>query len=263
MTTKTITSTDGVRIAYEDYGLCDAVLVFVHGWSCNRSHWRRQVDAFSDRYRVLDLDLAGHGESGKNRDSWTRRAFARDVVSVLDEEGVERAVLVGHSMGGGVILEAAKLLGERCVGLVGADTFGNLKGDPSSGPMADRSAAMEADYHGTAAAWIASMFVEDSPDELVAEITRGMLSMDPTIGLGALQKTIMAGPTFELASQLQVPKYTINAPGSPIDVETANEAGIKVMRVSRGGHFVMLEEPEEFNRLLNEALSDIYQHQGT
>jgi len=58
-----VTSADGIHIAYEAYGEGTPALVFVHGWSCDRSHWAAQLQPFSRQFKVVAVDLAGHGES--------------------------------------------------------------------------------------------------------------------------------------------------------------------------------------------------------
>ena len=60
-------SSDGVDIHYEVHGEGEPTLVFIHGWSCDRSYWQAQVEYFAKQYQVITIDLAGHGESGTNR----------------------------------------------------------------------------------------------------------------------------------------------------------------------------------------------------
>src|SRR6267143_2759428 len=95
-----VPSADRVPIHYHAEGSGSPALIFVHGWSCDGRYWSEQVRAFSPRHRVVIIDLAGHGESGKGRREWTIPAFARDVQSVIESLGLERVVLVGHSMSG-------------------------------------------------------------------------------------------------------------------------------------------------------------------
>src|SRR5262245_26315272 len=116
---------DGVRIAFEDHGAELPALVFVHGWSCDRTYWRGQAP-LAERHRVVTIDLAGHGESGVDRASWTMAAFGGDVAAVVEQLGLDDAVLIGHSMGGDVIVEAAPLLGGRVRGLVWVDVYPSL-----------------------------------------------------------------------------------------------------------------------------------------
>ena len=81
----------GVKIAYTDTGNGDTTLVFVHGWGINKGYWSDQVSAFSNRYRVVPLDLPGFGQSGKNRDGMEygdiRRRYRQCTVSTGFEKG--------------------------------------------------------------------------------------------------------------------------------------------------------------------------------
>ena len=117
-----VSSADGSAITYGVKGQGDTTLVFIHCWTCNHEFWRSQVETFSQDYQVVWLDLAGHGLSRSNRDSYTMQAFGQDVAAVVHKVGAERVVLVGHSMGGPVALEAAELLGDKVTGIVGVDT---------------------------------------------------------------------------------------------------------------------------------------------
>ena len=118
-----VKSADGVSIAYQVVGSGQPALVFVHGWCCDQSYWDSQVPYFSQRYKVVTIDLAGHGDSGLNRRTWTMAEFGNDVVAVVKELDLDRVVLIGHSMGGFVVAEAERRMPKRVIGLVGADTF--------------------------------------------------------------------------------------------------------------------------------------------
>lgn len=87
-----------------------AALVFVHGWGCDRTDFDVISGLLSDRYRVVAIDLAEHGESRSARDLWTIGEFACDVAAVLRAEAVASAVVVGHSLGGAVAVETARIL---------------------------------------------------------------------------------------------------------------------------------------------------------
>ena len=119
-------SADNVAINYRVEGEGTPALVFVHGWSCEKSYWKYQVPHFSKRYKVVTIDLAGHGESGSGRKDWTMEAFGKDVAAVVEKLDLHRVILIGHSMGGPVIIEAARQMPERVIGLVGVDTFLDL-----------------------------------------------------------------------------------------------------------------------------------------
>ena len=74
---RTATSADGTAINYYEQGQEGPVLVFVHGWSCDASYWRKQVEYFKDKYHMVLVDLAGHGRSGSERENYTMEAFGQ------------------------------------------------------------------------------------------------------------------------------------------------------------------------------------------
>ena len=96
---------DATTIAYETHGAGELALVFIHGWSCDRAYWREQLPHFAEDYKVVAIDLAGHGASGDERESYSMENFGADVAAVVDHLGLERVVLIGHSMGGLVIVD--------------------------------------------------------------------------------------------------------------------------------------------------------------
>jgi pimeloyl-ACP methyl ester carboxylesterase len=111
-------SADGARISYDVRGTGDPAIVLVHGWTNTREIWGEHPSTLSRTHRVVTLDLAGHGESAPDRPEWTMDAFGEDVVAVVEQLGLERVVLVGFSMGGAAVLEAAERIPERVLGVV-------------------------------------------------------------------------------------------------------------------------------------------------
>jgi pimeloyl-ACP methyl ester carboxylesterase len=102
---------DDTTIRYTAGGPADGpTLVLIHGWACNRNDFDAVTDHLPADYRVLAIDLAEHGESRSTRDVWTMEEFARDVAAVLEAESVTAAVVAGHSLGGAVAVETARLL---------------------------------------------------------------------------------------------------------------------------------------------------------
>jgi len=85
----------------------------VHGWTNNNTIWDLQVPVLSEKYQVVAIDLAGHGKSGNERSQWTMSAFGEDIAAVVHAAKLENVILVGFSMGGPAIVEAAKLLPTR------------------------------------------------------------------------------------------------------------------------------------------------------
>jgi pimeloyl-ACP methyl ester carboxylesterase len=96
---------DGMRVHYQNYGDGKDALVFVHGWTCNLTFWKLNIPAFPKHTRVIAVDLPGHGQSDKPEITYSMDLFARAVDAVLLDAKVERATLVGHSMGTPAIRE--------------------------------------------------------------------------------------------------------------------------------------------------------------
>src|SRR5258708_35955954 len=90
---------DNARVHYESYGTGSEAIVFIHGWSCDLTFWRGQAPLYR-KHRALLIDLPGHGKSDKPVIAYPAEHMARGVEAAMRDAGVERAVLVGHSLGG-------------------------------------------------------------------------------------------------------------------------------------------------------------------
>jgi len=94
-------------LVYEESGAGEPAMIFVHGWTCDRSHFDAQVAHYRGAHRCLNIDLRGHGQSDAPEQDYTIESFADDVAWMCDQLAVKDAVLVGHSMGGAIVLAAA------------------------------------------------------------------------------------------------------------------------------------------------------------
>jgi len=256
-----VPSADGIPIHYEVHGSGEPTLVFVHGWSCDRSYWDAQVHYFSERYRVVTVDLAGHGESGLNREEWTMASFGEDVAAVVDDLGLENAVLVGHSMGASVIVEATRRIADRVIGLVVVDDFNDLDFGMTLTPdQIDESLVpFVEDFAGTTKRIVSTaMFVPTSDSVLVKRITDDMASAPLNVGIEAVRNRMLwyAQAANDALGEIHVPIKAINSDLNPTNVEAAARYGIEVTTMLGVGHFVMMEDPATFNRLLEEIVEE-------
>src|SRR5262245_37588229 len=111
----------GDRVHYKSVGKGAQALVFVHGWTCDLTAWRAQAGVLKEVPRSLFIDLPGHGRSDRPQKELTMALFARAVEAVLRDAGVDKAVLVGHSMGTPVVREFYRLFPEKTGALVHVD----------------------------------------------------------------------------------------------------------------------------------------------
>lgn len=262
MITSIAEAADGTQIVYDTMGSGDTALVFVHCWSCDREVWREQFGEFADDYRVVRLDLAGHGASAATRAEWTVLGLAQDVKAVADELGLERMVLIGHSMGGPVSLEAARLMPGRVLGVVAADTLHDADYVFPEEAAEQMTAAFEADFRGTMQNMFSSMGAEGIDPELETWIVEKASNANPDVAVALLVD--FSNIDFPaLFSGAGVPIRAINAPPAPPIIPETNVEGnrkyadFEAVIVNGSGHFIQLEKPEEFNAQLRRYLKEL------
>jgi len=255
-------SSDSERVAYAMIGQGKTALIFVHGWSCDGRYWQKQVPVFAEEYQVITVDLAGHGHSSLNRSDYSMVSFANDVKAIIDKENIDRAILIGHSMGGGVIAEAARLMPQRVVGIVGIDTLQNVAERTPQSVIDAMVKSFEADFKRAARNFVSPMFPKDADQQLVNWVKEDMSSAPKKIALSAFRNYLeqyVNGEAATVFEDITVPVVSINARLWPTAPEE-NKKHIKnyqLFYIEETGHFPMLEKPEAFNRLLKKALNSI------
>ncbi|MBP7866822.1 MAG: alpha/beta hydrolase [Acidobacteria bacterium] len=254
-------SADGTKIAYTVRGTRGPALVFVHGWTGDAGVWDAQVDAFSPRYRVVTLDLAGHGKSADTRKEWTIPRFGEDVLAVLKVLRLRHAVLVGHSMGGPVILETARMAtGGEVAALVPVDTLHKLDRSMSPDQIQTFVGLLKKDFvAGCRDALAPHLFAPGTDPALKTKVLDKMTAASPEIAVPAMENLLKWDPRG-WAGSLSCPVRAVNADLAPTDIE-ANRKFIKdyeVVVLKGRGHFPMMEAPEEFNRALGQILDRLF-----
>jgi pimeloyl-ACP methyl ester carboxylesterase len=254
----TVQSEDQTEIHYTVYGDGEISLVFVHCWCCDQDYWREQVDTFSRDYKVVTIDLAGHGRSGKDRVDYTLEAFGSDVASVVKKLQLEKTILIGHSLGGGVILAAARQLKEQTLALIGVDTYQGFERTIPDSILRQFIQPFEEDFYNTTMGFVDDMFPPGADSLLVREIAEDMSAGPPEVGISAIENNLSTNPV-SLLDGLTVPIYSINSRMFPIEVESNQQIypDFEVFFMEGVGHFVQLEDPKTFNRLLYNILEKI------
>jgi pimeloyl-ACP methyl ester carboxylesterase len=247
-------SADGAAIAYEVAG-AGAPLVLVHGWSCDRGHWAAQVAHFADRFRVVTIDLAGHGASAHGRDRHTIEGFGADVVAVLDAADLGPAVLVGHSMGADVVTETAATRPDLVTGLVWVDRYAWLR--PTTPERVEaRVAQFRTDFAPAAEAFARGLFGSDAHPDLVDRVARSMAAAPPVLADALFATFVNPGRVIDHLRELRIPVVAINQAEPPSDVAGLAAHGVTVLTTRPGvGHFPMLEDPAGFNAVLDDVLA--------
>ena len=263
----TVVAADGVPIQYHVEGARGGrgrpALVFVHCWSCDRHLWDGEVALFAPRFTVVTLDLAGHGDSGRGRKAWTITAFADDVRRVVEHLGLERVILIGHSMGGDVVVEAASALRQapgRVAGIVLVDTLLDVdQARPDAKQQAQFSGPLRADYPAAVEKFVRSALLLPTTDPALADrIVRQTASRPPEIAIAALEGAFAYDPRPALRG-LTMPIHAINGTRYPTNAAAFRRYApqFQVSLLSGTGHYLMLEAPQRFDALLDGVVAEM------
>lgn len=243
----------GHRIHYKSLGVGRTAVVFVHGWACDLTFWRGQVPAVDGRVRVLFIDLPGHGRSDKPDTTYSMDFFAGAVHAAMVAAGVDRAVLVGHSMGTPVVRQFYRRHRDAVVGLVAVD--GPLSMAAMDSAMTRQFVQMweGPNFEQAREGFLASQFPAGS-DTTVARAVRASLTATPRHSmLGSIRG--MLEPAIWAEDPIEVPLLLVladNPQWTPAYLERVRSMAprLQLERMSGVGHFLMMEQPERFNARL-------------
>ena len=234
------------KVHYYDLGKSNKkALIFIHGWTCNADFWKDSYAAFPE-YRVVAIDLPGHGLSDKPKTTYSMEYFAKSIDAVMKAAKIKQAVLVGHSMGTPVIRQFYRLYPKETLGLVIVD--GALK---PFGPKSEMDKFFEP---------LLANYKERSP-----KFIDGLLGLTREDLKPSIRKTMLAAPDYVAASamrgmlddsiwtndQIKVPALAIMAetpwPKDNADIYKTIAPNIDYQRWTSVSHFLMMEKPKEFN----------------
>ena len=252
-------SVDGITLHSSISGKGPQTVIFVHGWTCDSSSWVGQVPALAGSYRLVTLDLPGHGQSGSPSDGhFTMDLFARAVEAVRVEAKADKVVLVGHSMGTPVIRQYARLYPQHVAGLVLVDGLVAIPQGAGGPPPPQPARMIGPEGLKAREAMIRGMFTPSTPQPLQQHILKMMLAAPEATAVGAMLATF--DPSNWKEESLAMPVLGIYADKSTL----GGAASVKkvfpnseYVEIPGTGHFVMMEKPEEFNRLLKGFLDKV------
>jgi len=255
-------SKDGIPISYEIYGSGEPTLVFVHGWSCDTRYFREQIPYFSRDHRIILVDLAGHGHSGSGRARYTMKAFGEDVTAVVEAENLDKVILIGHSMGGNVIAEAALLIPDKVLGLIGIDTLENVDFKMTEEDRQNMLAPFKEDFIATTRRFAEDMILPETDPGLTEWIITDMSAAPPEMAISAMEEMLQDYVTGEAATifqEISHPVVTVNSDLWPVNSEGNRKymQSYEAIVLENTDHFLMMDQPGRFNPALKKAIKMI------
>jgi pimeloyl-ACP methyl ester carboxylesterase len=241
-------------------------LVFVHGFACTHEDWRAQIEHFQRSHDVVACDLRGHGRTPGRPHECSIEHYGGDVAALVNNLELARAVLIGHSMGCRVVLEAARLIPDKVAGLVLVDGSRNATSDPEGAEAAARATVEKMGYAKFAEALFRQMFFKPSPqaDAIVERAVGSSAEFGPQLwpritrwdagqmdaAFAALRSPVLAIQSTTRNAQLQ------RSPMKPGDtspwLDLLKSYGARIEIIPDTGHFTQLEAPDQVNRLIAE-----------
>jgi 3-oxoadipate enol-lactonase len=255
----------GTPISYDDVGSGNAVL-FIHGHPFNRTMWAPQMQSLRWKYRAIAPDLRGYGQSSLGSETVnTLECIVGDLLRLLDHLQVERACIVGLSMGGQIAMEFARAFPDRTTAAVFAATFPQAEtpeGIERRNGMADRLLA-----EGMALAGSEMLPKLIGPTSLkrrpsvASAVYRMICATDPAGAAAALRGRALRRDYRESLTQIKVPCLIVLGTDdaySTVDEAQTMHAAIANSRLEifpNIGHMPNLEDEDRFNRHLHEFLA--------
>jgi pimeloyl-ACP methyl ester carboxylesterase len=232
-------------------GTGDKTLIFVHGWTCDESSWAGQIPAFTGDYRVVTLDLPGHGKSeAPAQDAFSMDLFAKAVEAVRQEVGADKVVLVGHSMGAVVIREYALDYPQHVAGLVAVDGALDVrpfKDFPGFGPLTPEARKQ----------MVEGMFVPATTPALREQILAMMLGAPESTAVGASSAMFSPALQQQASATIAAPALSVWAGSNAFPNPEATKEVVPDWaqeKFAGTGHFLMMEDPARFNATLRTFL---------
>ncbi len=262
-------TSDGAKNYYEDHGEGEPI-VLVHGWLCSSKFWQRNVPELAQAFRVVTVDLRGHGNSSKSLTGHTIRQYAADVRAVIEHLGLQEAVLIGWSLGGPVAVSYYEQYGAdarvKALGIVDATLFPFSPAAWNSHPLRnynyDAMNAVFADYCANprkfAIGFTTRMFRQKPSDTDMDWVVTEMMKTPPWIAVAVYSDFVMSDYARALPT-IKVP-VIVFAADSGVFCKGIAMGKAFAGQVPHGtfipfedaGHILFYEQPQKFNAALSD-----------
>ena len=259
------TKVNNTTISYNQYGNGDTTLLFVHGWCINKEYWDNQVKYFSDKYKVVTVDLPGFGNSDKTRNEWTFENYAEDINEFIKTQNLKNVILIGHSMSGDILLLMDTKYPASLIGIVGID---NLKrpveqfSDEENREIEGFFKMMDSSFSGTVELYTRNnLFPASADTAMVNRVVNDFKRNDSVIAIKVLRSLFdISQKEKDMMQRLSHKLYLVNSDADTTQIDSLKKyckASAEVFFVNGTGHYPMIEKPAEFNASLQQVINKI------
>lgn len=258
---KYVVSTDQCKIHYTEIGEGKVTLIFVHGWLGNTNWWNNQKDFLQENYKVIQIDLGGHGKSDKSRKEWSSKQYADDIKAVVEQLNSTDIILVGHSMSGAYALEASLDI-SNVKAIILVDTLKDLD---QIFTHEQAETFLYSNYRRDFKFAVENilpeyLFVNTTPPLIRQQLQKEFLNNTSELAINALEP-LYKMDIQSIAKNIKIPVRAINSDATPTNIDN-NRKYLKdynSMTIIGTGHYPMLEKPIVFNELMEKTLQEIAQ----
>ena len=253
-----VTIDDSIRVHYKTYGEGDKTICFVHGFGCDLNTWEKQFEAFRDEdVRLVFIDLPGYGQSDKPHVDYTLDFFAHAIDEVLDSNGVDSVIFVGHSLGTPVCRQTmmTAVHNGALVDIDGVYCFYDGTETP------EYVAAVEGfghafdgpDCRDVITGFVMSLAGPDTPQE-ITDYAMSVMPETPQYVASSTMQNLVDRKWWN-NQQICQPVMVICAQNSGLDPDNEQKMQalypqLDYIELTTCGHFIHMEQPEMFNEKL-------------
>lgn len=248
---------DGITLAYDEAGAHDPALVFVHGVACHKGFWTQQMTHFAPAHRAVAIDLRGHGSSDAPRQRYTVTAFADDLIWMCAQLGIDRPLVIGHSLGGLIALELAASSPERIAAAVLIDSVLLPDGDRSTAVARLVAGLRSADAARTLSEYFSTFFAPYDRPSVNAWILSEAVQTPPHVTSSVWEESLRSWNDERALRPSPVPLLYLDAGTPNADLTRAADHNPRLMigRTIGSGHFSPLQVPAQINSMLERFVS--------
>lgn len=249
-------------VSYYDNGEGGTTLFFIHGSFIDKDYWKEQLSFFSDKYRVIAVDLAGHGKSTHHRTNWTIKQYGQDIAKIIKKLSLKNIILIGHSIGADIMLETVSKSTDHIVGIVAIDYFKNIGVGLPDTTINQIVTGLKTDFSNTNRQYATqSLLTDKTAKTITTRVISNFETISPKVGIPMNEDFFhYTKRETTLLKNLKLKLYLINVDYYPTSEQNLKKylgTNYELHSIHGTCHFPMLENPKEFNVALKNVIKEI------